>query len=103
MASYSVVSVDLGTVTPPEGRDLVKPGQYLGELAILAVPSGSSLELALGATADWFTIAAPFTMEPDSDDLANVGLRIRNLVAQPGVVLQLLLVFGRSRLGAQPL
>ena len=98
MSSYAVIAVDLNVPTSAAGVVLIPAQQRIGELFILQVPPGASLELALGDNGDFFTIAAPFTMEPDGD-LAEKGVRLRNLVAQgAGVGVQVVAVYGSARL-----
>lgn len=78
--------------------ELVPPGKTIAEIFVLAVPAGASFDLLVGNNADYITIPAPFTMEPQGEQEANNGLYWRNPVAQAGLSVDLYIVFGNAQL-----
>lgn len=91
---YRVYSIDLTNATPSAGAELVAAGQTIGEVALFQLPANASVELAFGRQ-DFFNVATPFKAEPTGHD---EGIFYRNLVPQPGVVLQFVVVWGTTKL-----
>lgn len=95
---YKVIPVDLSVVTPANGTTIVEQGQTMDELFVLLWPTNAVMEIALGLTSDFFFVGTMFAMEPQGDDLAANSLRYRNLIAQPGLAVQVVVVFGGNKL-----
>lgn len=99
---YRVYSINLTAITPAAGTEVVSSSQRMAEVDILSVPANTTIELAFGATADFFIVDDKFYSAPKGEDVQSGSLRYRNLVAQPGVVLQLIVSFDTGILAVAP-
>lgn len=96
--AYKVILLHLDTASNDK-QPVVAPGSRITEVALLTLPAGVSIKLALGDN-EPFTVDKPITLQPVGDDLSNRGLYLVNQVARPGVTLELLVAFGDTRAGA---
>ena len=99
--AYNVENLDLSAVTPNQttGVQLMGRGERFSEVVALAVPEGNSFQFRYG-TNPWFTVPRPFTSKPRGAD-GTEGLFWRNTVAQPGVVVEVIITRGGAELGVE--
>lgn len=99
--AYNVESLDLAAATANQttGNQLMGRGERFSEVVALNVPEGNSFQLRYG-TNPWFTVPRAFTSKPRGSD-GNEGLYWRNVAAQPGVVVELIVTRGGAELGVE--
>lgn len=91
---YRVVKLDLSAITP---ETQIAPAQtQITELFVLDIPLGQSFGLKVGRNSDFITITRPFSMEPTGEQESNNGLFWKNDVAQPGIVVELVVATGTA-------
>lgn len=89
---YDNFILDLGAVTSATGVQVVKRGVRVSELFLLDLPLGATFQFSI-ADGPWITITKGFTMEPTGAGFTDGGIRWRNLVAQAGVKLELVVFY----------
>lgn len=89
---YTVKKVDLTAIFAE--RQIAPPQSVIEEFFVLDIPLGNQFGLKVGRNADFITITRPFSMEPRGAQEANEGLSVKNDVAQPGVVVEVVIVYG---------
>lgn len=92
---YQVKTVDLTAVFAE--RELIPAQTQVAEIFVLDIPLGQVFKLRLGRNTDFISITRPFSMEPRGEQEQNNGLFIKNDTAQPGVVVEVVIVTGDSR------
>lgn len=100
--AYRVITVDLSQATPDIGKELVPSSQRIAEVDILYMPTGATIELALGSSADFFTVQDRFYAAPKGDDVQGGSLRYRNLTPQAATSIQVLVSFETGNLNVAP-
>lgn len=97
--AYKVRNLDLSAITPADQQNtLTEPGLRISEFFILDMPAGAAFSLKVGQGNPFIPVSRPFTMEPTGNDEANSGLYWRNDVAQAGVIVPVVIVFGGAEL-----
>lgn len=94
---YDVKRLDL-TAVVLETR-LVEPGRRIVEMFVLDMPIGNQFQIRLGTNTNFITVSKAFSMEPTADYDNNNGLSWKNDIPQPGVTVEIILVYG-ERLAA---
>lgn len=91
---YTVKKIDLTAIFAEKS---IAPAQTrIAEFFCLDIPLGNQFGLKIGRNPDFITITRPFSMEPRGDQEANEGLSIVNTIAQPGVIVEVVIVTGDS-------
>jgi hypothetical protein len=90
--AYRILTLKLDNAV--ERQEIVQRGQTIKEVFITTMPSGVSIQLALG-DGPLMTISSAVSFEPTGDDAIN-GLSYANPVARPGVTLDVIVVAGES-------
>lgn len=97
---YRTFTVNLATVTTTNPTELVPAGTRIAEIIVL--DAGGEFQIRVGAGNDWITVPRAFSMEPLDDEYSNRGLHVRNNLAQAGVTVEVIVVFGDNRAGLNP-
>lgn len=92
--SYRIFPLDLSAANS-DPVTLVPQNQTITEIVLLKMPTGGSFQLAIG-DGPMIEIEGPISFQPVGADEQTRGLYWQNPVAQPGVVLSLLVAFGAS-------
>lgn len=92
--SYKIIPLDL-TVASSDPAQIVPQNQAITEIVLLKMPAGASFQLAIG-DGPMIEIEGPISFQPTGVEETTRGLYWQNPVAQPGVVLSLLVAFGAS-------
>lgn len=95
--SYEVRKIDLSAIVSAD-QTIVPPSKRISELFILDMPAGAAFNLKVGSGNPLIPVTRPFTMEPTGEDEANNGLYWTNDVAQAGVFVSLIIVYGGAEL-----
>lgn len=92
---YEVKKIDLSVVKSSD-QTLVSASRRITEFFVLDMPAGAAFLLKVGNNADFIPITRPFTMEPTDEQESNNGLYWQNELAQAGVIITIVVVFGSA-------
>lgn len=95
--AHDVNNLDLSVATGINGNELMSRGSQFSGVTCMNVPEGNEFELRYGQN-PWMKIPRAFTAKPRGIDSTS-GFYWRNLVAQPGVVVQLVVERGAPNEG----
>jgi hypothetical protein len=89
---YRVIKIDLSAISAE--KEIAPASTNIEEVFVLDIPLGNQFGLKIGRNADFMTITRPFSMEPRGEQESNFGMSYKNDVAQPGVIVEVVVVTG---------